>query len=199
MTRRDSDMNNDDTTGKKHLHDGIWSTRPAHLQKYRSQEQHLEQVRERWIAEQSESKIDEINLILAKKYHYDKLPRMERTGDRYHENMLSGFTEEQHVEWKTMHRHCGRMDDRSRAKIMREMQKDANVTPEEFHWHIMTCEEVWYQHVWEYFDDIAVIQQIEHDEINRIADLDKIKRLADVTHRKIQERRAAENASWLKL
>ena len=47
MSRRDSDMNNYDTTGKKHLHDGIWSTRPAHLQKYRSQEQHLEQVRER--------------------------------------------------------------------------------------------------------------------------------------------------------
>ena len=198
MSRRDNDMNNFDDSTKKHLHNSKWSTRPAYLQEYLSNEQHHEQVRERLMAEQSNSKIDDINLRLAEKYRYDIFPRMERTGDRYHANMLSGFTEKQHDEWKTMHRHCGRMNASRRAKIMREMQEDTNVTPQEFHLHIMTCEEVWYQHVWKYFDDIAALQQIHEDKVNRLADLENIKRLSDLSRRKNKERIAAQNEKWLK-
>lgn len=45
------------------------------------------------------------------------------------------WTENHKNEWNYMHRHRGEMGDKERAEIMREMQKAAGVSVDDFHEH----------------------------------------------------------------
>ncbi|KAJ1467882.1 hypothetical protein T484DRAFT_1755542 [Baffinella frigidus] len=109
--------------------DGNWSNS-------RNREKAAEEYRQT-----AENKItDKINIKLAHQYNYSKFPHKPPNGYNPKTGMARGWTPTQVQEWKEMHAHCGGMHDSTRASIMREMQQEAGVVPEDFHDYVEMLE-----------------------------------------------------------
>ena len=80
--------------------------------------------------------LDEKNLDAARYYDYSNCLWLDPNGKNTPDMKDQHYTPDQYQEWARIHPHCGSMTQDTRARIMRQMQKDARIKPENFHAYV---------------------------------------------------------------